>query len=85
MQGNTLTPGEINALEESGAWLKILASLETELEVIDARMESPDPFNHGRACGERRALRWVMALPEVLRQEAEGKSPYVGVKNEKNR
>lgn len=76
MRANTLTLGEISALEESGAWIAVVERIEMELQRLDHLIENPDVYTHGLAVGKRCGLRWVKEIPDILRQEAEGNSPY---------
>ena len=72
------TKGQIRDFAASVVWQAISVRASKELEQTDRDLELPDPFRHGMAVGQRTAWRNFLHLPDVLMNEAEGKSPYGG-------
>lgn len=68
------SPAQIKDFIASRGWQEVVSRLEGELKKLDTAIENPDSFEHGRAVGERRALRFVLTLPQQLLREAEGVS-----------
>lgn len=70
---SSLTKADINDLEVNLAWQEIAARVDEMLKKVDAAIENPDSFEHGKAIGERKILRIVKGLPEELRRIVENK------------
>lgn len=71
-----LSTAQVNDFTRSAGWAEVQARIAQEMVKTDLNLETPDPFEHGRAVGLRQAYRLLLDLPRILLQEAEGKSPY---------
>lgn len=71
-----LSTGQVKAFFESSVWTEIKERLDGYLLAADGAIERPDPFEHGRAVGERTAYRTVLAFEKALMAESKGESPY---------
>ena len=71
-----LSIAEVQSFQELEVWNVIKKRLMARLDVLDHEIEDPNPYQHGVAVGERRAIKMVLSMVDILTIEASGKSPY---------
>lgn len=72
----SLSKAQIEQFFESPVWREIEERTETELKSVDSLVENPDPFTHGKAVGNRAALRLQLRWKEILLTECSGDGVY---------
>jgi hypothetical protein len=70
--------GTVTDFFSNVVWMDVASRIDGQLALLDERMEDPDPFKHGQAVGERRALKMVKQFPEIILNEAKGGVVYGG-------
>ena len=77
MSNHRLSSSQVNEFFCSPVWAVIQERTEFELRTLEVQIENGDPFQHGIAVGQRRALKVLLAYQERLVSEAKGVNDHV--------
>lgn len=72
-----MTKGDIHSLAENPAWKEVLARAKNMMDVADAKVENESLFNQGYFNGTRKLYNALVAMPQTMLDELDGKAGTV--------